>query len=94
MYESYTRQSLPSKEYRELLGSALCVFNANNSFLIENILRLDEEAKYSWHNLLDLTSGNLREAIKDTITEHSGTDIADMFYRLVEKGIELYIVFR
>ena len=25
MYESYTRQSLPSKQYRELLGTALCV---------------------------------------------------------------------
>ena len=35
MYENYTRQSLPSKEYRELLGSAICVFNSNNSFIIE-----------------------------------------------------------
>ena len=32
MYEPYTRQSLPSKEYRELLGSALCVFSSNNGF--------------------------------------------------------------
>ena len=37
MYEPYTRQSLPSKEYRELLGSALCVFSSNNGFIIENI---------------------------------------------------------
>jgi hypothetical protein len=27
MYEEYTRQPLPPKKYRELLGSALCVFN-------------------------------------------------------------------
>ena len=38
MYEEYTRQSLPSKIYRELLGSAMCVFNSNNCFVIENIL--------------------------------------------------------
>jgi hypothetical protein len=42
MYENYTRQALPSKKYRELLGSALCVFNANNAFVIENILRSDD----------------------------------------------------
>ena len=38
MYESYTRQSLPTKQYRELLGSAICVFNSNNAFIIENIV--------------------------------------------------------
>ena len=27
MYESYTRQALPSKKYRELIGTAICVFN-------------------------------------------------------------------
>lgn len=39
MYESYTRQSLPTKKYRELLGSAMCVFCSNNAFLIENIIK-------------------------------------------------------
>lgn len=38
MYENYTRQALPSKTYRELLGTALCVFNSNNAFIIENVL--------------------------------------------------------
>lgn len=47
MYEAYTRQSLPSKKYRELLGSALCVFNSNNSFMIENIIiKLDEVIQF------------------------------------------------
>ena len=46
MYENYTRQALPSKKYRELLGSALCVFNANNAFVIENILRSDDNSQY------------------------------------------------
>ena len=38
MYESkLTRQALPEKEYRELLGTALCVFASNNasSFLVD-----------------------------------------------------------
>lgn len=39
MYETYSKQSLPEKEYRELLGTALCVFSSNNGFLIENIIR-------------------------------------------------------
>ena len=37
MYENYTRQALPPKEYRELLGSAIFVFNSNNAFILENI---------------------------------------------------------
>ena len=34
MYEKYTRQSLPNDDYRELLGSAISVFNSNNAFII------------------------------------------------------------
>ena len=41
MYEEYSRQALPSKRYRELLGSSICVFNSNNQFIIENILSID-----------------------------------------------------
>ena len=33
MYEGYSRQALPQKKYRELLGSSLCVFNSNNQFV-------------------------------------------------------------
>lgn len=59
MYETYTRQALPSKEYRELLGTALCVFNSNNAFIIECVLKVDEEFRYNWFNLIDLESGYL-----------------------------------
>ena len=38
MYEKYSRQALPEKDYRELLGTAICVFNSNNAFVIENII--------------------------------------------------------
>ena len=49
MYESYTRQSLPPESYRELLGTALCVFNSNNAFVIENFL--NEPVEDTWHQL-------------------------------------------
>lgn len=85
MYENYTRQSLPTKEYRELLGSAICVFNSNNSFIIENILREDEWRNYSWYDLIDKTSGQLKAAINDTITTKAGSEIAQIFSDLVDK---------
>ena len=61
MYEKYTHQSLPSKYYRELLGSAICVFNSNNAFIIETVLRLDASKQYNWYKLIDLKSGKLRK---------------------------------
>lgn len=85
MYESYSRQSLPSKEYRELLGSAICVFNSNNSFIIENILKSDDESAYNWYNLVDRTSGNLSDPIKKTISKKSDDTIANLFSDLVRK---------
>lgn len=85
MDELYTRQSLPGKKYRELLGTAICVFNSNNSFIIENILRYDDNAIYNWHNLIDRTSGNLATPIKKTITKNSNTKIAEIFDILIDK---------
>ena len=85
MYENHTRRSLPTKEYRELLGSAICVFNSNNSFIIENILREDEGRNYSWYDLIDKTSGQLKAAINDTITTKAGSEIAQIFSDLVDK---------
>lgn len=85
MYENHTRQSLQTKEYRELLGSAICVFNSNNSFIIENILREDGGRNYSWYDLIDKTSGQLKAAINDTITTKAGSEIAQIFSDLVDK---------
>ena len=84
MYEEYSRQALPSKKYRELLGSAVCVFNSNNQFVIENILRVDD-SNYNWHDLIDKTSGELSEPIKNTITKNSDTKISSLFGELVSK---------
>lgn len=83
MYERYTRQALPSKEYRELLGSAICVFNSNNAFIIENILHTDSTTN-NWYDLVDLTSGALSRKINDTISRRAGNDIAKLFSELVE----------
>ena len=82
MYESYSKQALPSKEYRELLGTAVCVFNSNNQFVIENILRCGYTK--SWYKLIDKTSGNLREDIKKTISKNSNKDIEELFVDLVK----------
>lgn len=49
-------------EYRELLGTCLCVFNANNSFIIENVLANSNDL--SWYNLMDLESGKLQKQFK------------------------------
>ena len=81
MYEKYSRQALPTKEYRALLGSALCVFNSNNAFIIENILRNDEDKKYNWYKLIDLESGKLHSFIKEIIAD---SKIADLFINIVD----------
>ena len=83
MYEEYSRQALPPKKYRELLGSAICVFNSNNQFIIENILRIDNN--YNWYKLIDKTSGELSEPIKETITKYSDTKITLLFSELISK---------
>lgn len=83
MYEDYSRQALPSRKYRELLGSAICVFNSNNAFIIENILTNDETDEYNWHQFIDRTSGELLEPIKNTITKNSNTIIAKKFSEII-----------
>lgn len=83
MYETYSRQALPSKEYRELLGSAICVFNSNNAFVIENILRSDDEHVYDWYTLMDKESGKLKAVIRQTISQKSNNDIAELFDELI-----------
>lgn len=83
MYEDYTQQALPDREYRLLLGTALCVFASNNGFIIENILRIDND-NYNWYELIDLESGKLKDKIEKTITMKSGnTIIQELFLEIV-----------
>ncbi len=85
MYEDYTRQSLPEKYYRELLGTALCVFNSNNAFIIETILRMDISGNYDWYNLTDLESGKPRPSVHNVIATKCGREVEDLFVELVER---------
>ena len=79
--ENLTRQSVPSIEYRILLGTAVCAFNQNNQFIIENIWRCDKNI--SWFDLVDFESGKLRPYIAETITKNSNGDIENLFSKLV-----------
>lgn len=84
MYEDYTRQSLPERKYRELLGSAVCVFNSNNSFVIENILK-DENIEATWYELIDKESGWLQSDLQKRIQNEGvlGEKILSLFIELV-----------
>ncbi len=83
MYESYTKQSLPQKYYRELLGSSICVFNSNNAFIVEMILKCDDLSKYNWHELIDKTSGQLRGSVHEVISSRCGSEIEMLFVDLI-----------
>lgn len=81
MYENYTRQALPSKTYRELLGTALCVFNSNNAFIIENVLNTKIDSSLSWRSLIDKESGQLTPIIKQTINDDN---ISQLFAQIIK----------
>ena len=84
MYEDYSRQALPNKRYRELLGSSICAFNSNNAFIIETILRLDDDGRYTWYRLIDMESGKvLNDALKP-IKNLCGEQIYQQFGELVK----------
>lgn len=85
MYEEYTHQSLPSKRYRELLGSAICVFHSNNAFIIETILRLDISRDYTWSHLMDLKSGRLKPSVHNVISTQCGPEIEELFVELIKR---------
>ena len=92
MYESYTHQSLPSKYYRELLGTALCVFNSNNNFVIENFL--NDSVKYNWYDLIDKESGNIVQIVKTQFMRRGAEEIWKSFFEIVEKRNRIIHSFR
>lgn len=82
--DKLTRQALPSDNYLLLLGASMCVFNANNAFVIENILKTSLCTK-SWYELIDLESGELKPYIAETISKRAGSaEIADLFKDVVD----------
>lgn len=85
MYENYTKQSLPSKFYRELLGSSITVFNSNNSFIIENYLNIETSNTFDWYSLIDMTSGCLKNSVQLEIKKATNLKIIEKFEELIEK---------
>lgn len=80
MYDiNLTRQALPSEKYRILLGTAVCVFNSNNNFVIEIIRRADNSK--SWHKLIDKTSGEIKIIAKQNIRSD---EIVNLFYEIID----------
>ena len=94
MYESLTRQSLPTKEYRELLGTALCVFSSNNGFFIENILRFDAHDTLSWYELIDKASGELPTIANRVLVNEQGQAIVKLFQKIVRMRNRIIHSFR
>lgn len=84
MYYPYTRQALPNEEYLKILGMAICAFNSNNAFIIENIL-YGIPPKYNWYKLINKTSGNLTPLVKEKIVNNSTESIAELFSDIVKK---------
>lgn len=93
MFDNLTCQSLPEEHYLCLVGAALCVFNSNNAFIIENILHTNN-TDYSWYELIDLESGNLRSAIAKTISAKAGNDIQALFNEIVRRRNRIVHSFR
>ena len=94
MYNPITSQSLPTKKYRELLGTALCVFCSNNSFFIENLLRLDANETLSWNELIDHKSGKLPRIANRILVGEQGETIIELFQKIVNMRNRIIHSFR
>lgn len=84
MYSQYSNQPVSDPEYMTLLGTALYVFNANNAFIIENMLNVSNHR--DWWHLIDQESGNIDSMIQSrhyssAFNEHN--EILSLFHDLV-----------
>ncbi len=93
MYEDYTRQSLPSREYREKLGSALCVFNSNFGFIVENILNSSPNDSDNWYDLINLPGSKLQKRMQHSALSKRN-DIIELFASIVLKRNRIIHSFR
>ena len=62
MRSQYSNQPVSDPEYMTLLGTALYVFNANNAFIIENMLNISDYR--DWWYLIDQESGTINSMIQ------------------------------
>ena len=63
MYEKYTRMSLPDREYRLLLASAIYTFNTNNAQMVKFLIKYGNLDEKEWYRLMDCESGKLKREI-------------------------------
>lgn len=75
-----SRQSLPDPNYISMVGTALCVFNQNNAFVIEN--RLYKQSEPNWHRLMCRTSGQISKNLQSILD--CDVELATLFSELVE----------
>lgn len=84
MRSQYSNQPVSDPEYMTLLGTALYVFNANNAFIIENMLNISDYR--DWWHLIDQESGTIDSMIQgkhysSVFNEHD--EILRLFHDLV-----------
>lgn len=77
-----TRQALPKDDYLKLVGTAICVFNQNFGFIIENILHYNLDD--NWYELVDCTSlqRQLVFEINEMCVKYNRNDISDLYKKL------------
>lgn len=59
------------------------MFNSNNTFMIENILKYDEFEKYDWYHLIDLESGKIKRIVHEVISSKNGVELENLFETIV-----------
>lgn len=59
------------------------MFNSNNAFVVEIVLRISGEENGSWSQLMDRTSGSLGKVVRKVIEPKYGPAIPDLFSDLV-----------
>ncbi len=91
----YTRISLPTESYLNLLGIAISVFSSNFTFLIENIIRNDNQDLYNWHALIDENKmSRIYDAINKTITPIQDDSIVEIFKEIIVRRNRIIHSFR
>lgn len=84
MRSQYSNQPVSDPEYMTLLGTALYVFNANNAFIIENMLNISDYR--DWWYLIDQESGTINSMIQGkhySSTFNGHDEILYLFHDLV-----------
>ncbi|MCL2555527.1 MAG: selenium binding protein [Firmicutes bacterium] len=86
-----TRIPLPENdEYLKLLGVALYMFNYNNSSIIEAILSNDTNGNHNWYDLIDVTSGKMRQPAEKAIIQNANSkELAKQILTMHEELIRM-----